>query len=283
MLVGIDNNTTVVKLSATPSKDDLDTFLKEKEDNKNKLVEYEHSDQMNKTFELTSKLMNNRNPNNCLAILNGNVAMYADRSVIYKEKCKTSFTDKVVSIHSFLIGFITNTFQLEDAKFYFDFDNSALYFTSKEVTAYLLSETPTINLPTEDELLQIRPTEEGLASNTLVMEAAELANSLDFFEGFFERDVWKPITFHLNQKEQKLTYESPVTSVDKPIEGDVETTLNIETVFTLASSPLLSLLNNSLHEGYSTKIVMLETPKMPGVSITSKDENFELILAKLNF
>ncbi len=281
-IVDINNTTTVVKLSASLSSDDLDGILQEKESIKSTLISYSHSEEMNNIFVLASKLMNNGNPNNCLAIVDGDTATYADRSMIYKKKCETGFKEKLVSIHSFLVGFISNTYHLSKAKYYFDFQNNALLFQSEDIQAYLLSDKPDINMPSDADLKQIRPDLKDIKnSNVLKVSAIELASSLDFFEGFFERDVWKPISFKLSNESQKLSYESPVTFVDKPFETNF--TINFNTEFTLTSSPLQAVLSSILEEGNDVEISLVEKPDMPGVSIKVEDQEFELILAKLNF
>lgn len=280
-IVDINNNTTVVKLSATVCDDDLDGILNGKEKIKDTLTAYDHSSPMNEIFQLTSKLMNNGNPNNCLAIINGEIATYADRSLIYKDKCITSFKESLVSIHSFLVGFIMNTYELQASNYYFDFDNNGLYFKSKDIEAYLLSEKPDVNIPSDSDLANIRPDVKDPDVNIITISAIELSESLDFFEGFFERDVWKPITFIFKKKDQRLSYESPVTSVDKPF--DSEFTVKQETEFTLMSTPLQAVLQDILAEGNDVEIEIVEKPDMPGVSIKIKDQDFELVLAKLNF
>ncbi len=280
-IVDRNNSTTVVKLSASASADDLDAILQEKEKEKGNLIKYLHTAEMNRTFGLTSKLMSNGNPNNCLAIVDGNTATYADRSVIYKEKCNTDFKEPLVTIHSFLVGFIANTYSLPKAEYYFDFANNALYFKSDEVTAFLLSEQPDINMPSADDLEEIRPSNKTAQCNVVKISAIELSESLDFFEGFFERDVWKPIKFQFSKKEQKLSYTSPVTSVEKPFASNFN--ISFETEFTLTSTPLQAILSNILEDGNDVEITLIEKPNMPGVSVKVDDQDFELVLAKLNF
>lgn len=282
IIVDINVAAISVKLSATVSSESLNEILEAKERDIPKLIEYSHGDELNDIFHLTSKLMNNGNPNNCLAIIDGDVATYADRSLIYKEKCKTDFLDAMVSIHSYLIGFIINTQHHLEAKYYFDFINNALFFKSKDVQAYLLSEKPDVSIPSDKDLEDIRPDIADKDTNLFEIPIIELINSLDFFEGFFERDVWKPITFSFKKNEQKLCYESPLTSVEKPFENMLFT-IKHETEFTLMSTPLQSVLSSILDKNPEAMISIKEKPNMPGVSVTVKDSNFELILAKLNF
>ncbi len=280
-IVDINNNTTVVKLSSDASDDDLQGILSGKDSAKSSMIKYDHSEDMNNVFSLTGKLMNNGNPNNCLAIMDGDKATYADRSLIYKEACETSFVDAQVSIHAFLLGFIITTQELQGAEYYFDFSNNALYFKSAEIEAYLLSERPDISVPSDDDLKSIRPDDSDASCNVYKISAVELSSSLDFFEGFFERDIWKPITFVFNSKDHKLAYTSPVTEVEKPLECNC--TIKQDTEFTLMSTPLQAVLSDLLSDGDDVEITIVEKPDMPGISMTAANKEFELVLAKLNY
>lgn len=276
-LKGINDPTTVIKLSTKVEKEDLKKTL-ESLKNKTTVEEYVHTSEMDDLFQLTSKLMNTSLVNNCI-VINKDSATYADRSLIYKEKCSLGPTDQI-AIHSFLMSFITSTYSSYlSPKFSFNYKDSILILEDslRELTIILGTTKPDINVPSEKDLESIRPLGD---CNIVQISVGNLLADLDFFEGFYEKDFWKPITFSIKNNSFDLSYSSPITSVDKPASTS-SFSIKSETTFSVMSSPLQTVLGNI--EDKSKTVTLKEDPEMAGISVTIEDEVSELILAKLNF
>ena len=281
-----ENTETLVKLAATEKDIDLN-ILPEIKKELNPEDKYNHSQKLNDIYLLISKLMNGTSPNNSIVFQSDDTSteiIYADRSLVYKKKCDLIFKDPEVAFHSFILGFIIATQDFLKASYYYDNSKNAIYLESDTVTAYILSEKPNINIPSEDDLKQIRVSKPFTHANMIKISLMELLEGLTFFEGFYEGDEWKPLTFNFSPQEKELRYKNATIDINKSLEC-VALLSEPKSVFTLMSSPLQIILNSLLNEnqGNDIELTLIEKEDKPGVSLIADGFDFELVLAKLNY
>lgn len=171
--------------------------------------------------------------------------IYSDRSAVLKISLKDSlpselFTDSdYIYIHSTtikLLNYLTPT----SNEFLFNSDFGTFYWEDFNSAIYMVSSDRKIALPSDEEFQAILPQGNGYFSTKL----ASLKQGLDFFTGFYEGSMWKPITFKAEKgKEVLLHYHHPTAEITKELDG-VEGTE--DGIFTVDSETLRKIITKLL-------------------------------------
>ncbi len=172
--------------------------------------------------------------------------MYADRSVVLKillnEALPSELFEDLVNedhifIHSYLIKLLSLVYRF-DNNTYFTPDYSTFYWEDDNTSILLISEDRKVALPSTEEFEGIKPSDSTSGFEVL---PSTLKNGLNFFTGFYDGSVWKPLTFKaVVNKEVDLYYRHPTTEITK-ILNDTISTSNGE--FTIDSETLRKIVS----------------------------------------
>lgn len=196
--------------------------------------------------------------------------IYADRSVILHIGAdKVNSTGNV----SFLLDKITIPLILQLSKFGVDDQGNTVsnkvycnatcsqYCWSDMTTKLLFSTIPSeLAFPTEAEENSLVP-QGGIS--TVQLNSQQLLTALDFFAGFYEGSVWKPLTFQfVKGKGLNLHYKSVTTEINKAVDCDITT----DAEFTFSSEIITLLLkacSSWFTESKTVQIVYDSNPSSP--------------------
>ncbi len=193
------------------------------------------------TIALANSMFATQGSNNAIAFTADGNIIYADRSIVFQAPIDLGgFVEstKPVELHRFSAGFILQAMRF-GTRFEFNGGNDVIYWGSddKSTTVTLASEPCEIAIPSPADIEMIKPKNGG----SFMIDHRDLYNALDFFNGFYEASVWKPITFSLGA-ESKLHYKHPTTEVFKKL--DIENAS--EGSFVVGSETLTKLLASSI-------------------------------------
>lgn len=209
--------------------------------------------------------------------------MYADRATVMKIYLQSSLPDHLffddegnsigdyIFIHSLtikLFNFLVKT----SSEVYFTPDYGTLYWEDDNTQIFLVSEDRKVALPTAEEFEGIKPS----SNNEFEVNTDTLKKSLDFFAGFYEGSVWKPVTFNvIPGKEVMLYYRHPSAEITKALSGAQG---NVEGAFTVDSETLKKVIGKE----YSSEdqIVINYDEEAPGIFI--KTPKCEAVISKLD-
>lgn len=198
---------------------------------------------------IASSMFSTAGNNNAVALF-PNYVMYADRSLVLKAhlESRLDLSDKIV-LHKYTAGVLPFLYISKPTVHFVD-DYETLLWDDGQGTSMVLSSEPCeITLPTEEEALAILPQGE---KGTVVVPHHELQTCLNFFNGFYEASVWKPITFRITaNKEASLYYKHPTTEITK----DLGVVGDMDGEFIIGSETLLKLVNKAVatvDEGFVT-------------------------------
>jgi hypothetical protein len=239
----------------------------------------EVTDELVHNIAVATSMFSTVGKNNAIAIQNSGV-LYADRSLVLKAKQDLSgllpSDDDLMLLHKYTVGAILLA-QKASPYFQFSSDLSSCFwsYTSAEGSTtqfVLVSEPCDISIPTEDELEQIRP---SAGCGELRMIAAALLGDLEFFGGFYEASVWKPITFQIvASKEATLYYRHPTTEITRVL---TDATGDLDGEFIIGSEALLKLVKAG--EGDSEVVITYDQDSQ-GVRCLIGN-TFDVVFAKL--
>ena len=196
-------------------------------------------------FDLMGNLFTTQGRINAIGVSSTDV-MYSDRSVVVKanldEELPAELFDSLpdddnhIQIHSFTLKLldILSEFNKEA---WFDSDYEVLYWADEHTELVLSSEAKVLALPTAEQLEGIKPINKDTYFDVNI---DTLREGLAFFTGFYDGDIWKPVTFTLNKGEDVvLRYQKPSADLTKVLEG-VESPFNC--TFSVDSETLRKIL-----------------------------------------
>ena len=215
--------------------------------------------------------------NNAVALTNRSV-MYADRSIVLKAFLQEPLELKegvTVEVHKYTVGFMQQAMRFGDTFFFNDrFDTVDWESRDGSMIAIMASEPCEIAIPTAEELEAIRP---GAKFGTMSIDHRSLDSALEFFNGFYEASVWKPITFSLDPSGSKLYYKHPTTEISK----ELDATVDLAAEFALSSENLAKLLSRSIsRNSEQLDVVFSYDTEAAGVRCVIGDL-FDVVFAKL--
>lgn len=283
--VSIDGSSDMISLGITPYEESsseaevLQTFIESNKLEGNELV---LTEELADTISVATSMLSAAAHNNAIA-LNADSVMYADRSIVFQAKLQESIATLAgrgsVDLHKYTVGFLVWAMKFNNV-FHFSDDFQQVYWVSDSgdscMTVLLTSEPCEIAIPTPEELQAIQPAGE---TGSMVIDHRELAYALEFFNGFYEASVWKPITFTLSASgASKLYYKHPTTEISKEL--DAKVTLDCD--FALSSENMSKILNRSiaLTENKPLDVQFTYDEDAAGVRCVIGDY-FDVVFAKL--
>ena len=239
------------------------------------------NDELLEAISIATSMLSPAAKNNAIA-LQYNSVLYADRSIVLEAKFTEDFTalkeGEVAEIHKYSAGFIMQAKKFSNV-FYFSEDFSTICWKSDDgsLACVLVGEPCEIVIPSKDDINAIKPASEA---GSFEIDHRELANALEFFSGFYEASVWKPITFDLTKKDgAKLRYSHPTTEIQKELPIQVER----DGKFLLSSENLSKLLSQSIDRSGGKDVIVkfVYDDDAPGVSCKIGNY-FDVVFAKLS-
>jgi hypothetical protein len=212
--------------------------------------------------------------------------MYADRSIILKVLvgARDEFLKDrdSVGIHKFVSGFLLQAMRF-NTNFIFDEHYETVYWEDENTKVVVASERCVIALPTDEELAMFVPQEDSERGRFSIGQNS-LYESLEFFNGFYEASVWKPITFLCKDNKVKLYYKHPTTEVSKNLDT-AEFSQNMNAEFQIVSELLTKLLqkaidNSDSEDVDSQKVTITYDEEAAGVHCVIGN-SYDVVFAKL--
>jgi len=206
---------------------------------------------LSEALSSTSSMFSTAGHNNAIA-LRPSCAVYADRSIVlqanFSEPISFLKKEESMELHRYSAGFMTQAAKF-GSDFWFAEDYTTLYWQSadKNTAVVLISEACEIAIPSEEELDSIRPSKQV---GSFDIDHRDLFNALEFFNGFYEASVWKPITFDVNTEEARLHYKHPTTEISK----ELKVKANVAGNFVIGSENLSKLLSQSIDRSGSSEL-----------------------------
>lgn len=225
----------------------LKTFIEENAIASNKLS---LQADLAEAISATSSMFSSAGHNNAIALKRKSI-MYADRSIVLEASFDNAIEfikeGEAVELHKYSAGFMLQALKF-GSDFFFSDDKSTIYWQSTDgnMSVVLITEACEIAIPTSDELASIRPTSGG----SFDIDHRELYNALEFFNGFYEASVWKPITFDIGLKETRLHYKHPTTEISK----ELNVSANAISNFAIGSENLSRLLSQSIDRSGASEL-----------------------------
>lgn len=226
-------------------------------------------------ISITTSMFSSVGRNNAIALFKNHV-MYSDRSIVLKAKLEDTLplSDEKVILHRFTAGVLPFLFK-EHPVIQFVDDFEILFWDDGGGTSLVLvSEPCEISLPTNEELQAISP---GENSGVLEVPHTNLQMCLNFFNGFYEASVWKPITFQISaNKEASLYYRHPTTEITKALANPGDK----DGEFIVGSETLMKLVNKAVDTLDEGTVIFRYDDEAPGVSCNIASL-YEVVFAKL--
>jgi len=176
-------------------------------------------DMLSTLFSVATSVVSPVIKNNAIAI-RGNIVIYSDRSIIvqarYPSQILTSIpaTDTII-LPKYTVDFMQNA-RKYNTTFYFSADFNVLFWEANPDLQCILAGDPIeIAIPSPDDIRAITPKDESC--EIFEIAYSELKKKLDFFNGFYERSIWKPITFDLQDSQAFLRFSQQTTELQKEI------------------------------------------------------------------
>lgn len=251
----------------------LKSFVETARDQLSSMMKFEYTDTLGGTLLLTNMMFSATGNNNSIELSDGKVT-YADRSIVLQSHVdELNAVTKPVLVHKYLIGLL-NIVSRFSRQFYYDPKTQTMFWDDGTDTMFVFASEPCeIQIPTEEDLEQnIRPKRPHFAE----IDSQQLFNALNFFEGFYEGTVWKPLTFETREDNFQLWYRHPSTEINKlidPIKHNAE-----GETFTIASEMLERIVSRAIEE--DVKVIRFEFDEEgPGVRVIAG--RFDAVLGKL--
>lgn len=234
---------------------------------------------------VTNSIFSSAAQNNAVALKKDSV-MYADRSIILKVLvgARDEFLKDrdSVGIHKFVSGFLLQAMRF-NTNFIFDEHYEIVYWEDENTKVVVASERCVIALPSDEELAMFIPQEDA-AQGKFSIGQNSLYESLEFFNGFYEASVWKPITFLCKDNKAKLYYKHPTTEVSKNLDT-AEFSQNMNAEFPIVSELLSKLLQKAIDSSDSEdvdsqKVTITYDEEAAGVHCVIGN-SYDVVFAKL--
>lgn len=236
-------------------------------------------------LQVTTSIFSSAAQNNAVALKKESV-MYADRSIILKvlTGSRGNFLKNrdSVGIHKFVGGFILQAMRF-NTEFLFDENYETVYWEDSNSCAIIASERCVIELPTDEELSAFIPQEDS-EKGRLTVGQNSLYASLEFFNGFYEASVWKPITFLCKKDTVKLYYKHPTTEVSKSLDT-ASVVQSMDAEFPIMSELLSKLLQKAIDSVDSSdvdteQVTITYDEAAPGIHCVIGN-SYDVVFAKL--
>lgn len=204
--------------------------------------------------------------------------LYSDRATVLKLHLSEELPDEVfenlgedyIHIHSFTIKLL-KSLTTTNSEVLFSKDFGSLYWEDEYSALFIVSEDREVAFPTEEQWEMIKPSKDcGVIIGTEL-----LRKGLEFFTGFYEGSMWKPISFSLGTQESFLTYKHPTSEVVRPLEGVAG---NIDGSFNVDSEALRKVVSR-IDDSKIKELNLYYDDEAPGIYIEAGD--LEAVLSKL--
>ena len=199
--------------------------------------------------------------------------IYADRSVVFIAKDIDFNNNKDIFLHNNSIKFCQVT--KGNNNFYtFLEEANAIRWTSENqlIRTYFVQSEADLALPSDEDLESITPK----ADNSMKISVGILLNAIEFFNGFYEGSIWKPLDFTVEagSSQIKLSYSHSSAEIEKFI--DAESDFKYNQKFSIASDSIKSILSvvNS-----DSEVTFIFEKDAPGILMTV--DNFWCLLADI--
>lgn len=181
------------------------------------------NDEMVSDFNLASSLFINQGRVNSIGLGRTGI-IYADRSTILKTKFTFEVNDSLfknlepgedyIYIHAQLINLI-NILYKDNPEIYFSEDYSGIYWKTDDSELLYNYENRELAIPTDEQLDAFAPQD---PNSYFEVDLGVFKDALNFFNGFYEGSVWKPITFNcVANKEVTMRYKHPSADITKEL------------------------------------------------------------------
>lgn len=241
------------------------------------------SKELSDAIQVTNTMFSSAGKNNAVA-LKADKLMYSDRSIVLQVNLsdQSSFLkDRAcVNLHKFVTGFMLHAARFNNT-FAFDDSYELIYWEDRDSQVLIASERCEIALPSEEEIAMIKPAEDS-DKGVFSIAQRDMYTSLEFFNGFYEASVWKPITFLIEKGAVKLYYKHPTTEISKTLDtASVEVMQDGE--FPIVSEMLEKLLQKAIDsagDDDNTTITFTYDADSPGVHCVIGNA-YDVVFAKL--
>ena len=297
--MSVDGSNDIINLSIIIDDEDSDaarkinTFVSMKKD---EIVGAKHhmilTPSLLADFDIMCSLFAQQSRINSIGICKTDV-IYCDRATIVKSKFAEPLSDelfnnleseeKYIALHSYIVKLLelVSSFNID---VYFDRDYELLYWSDENTELIIYSDDKSVAFPTDEQYNSILPSNRNTHFDVNINQ---LADSLNFFVGFYEGSSWRPLKFSLAEgKEVLLNYNHPTADIKKSL-TDVIAPKNGE--FSVDSDTLGKIITK-IKKRFSTDNVMInvyydETAvsgvPAPGVFATVED-SYEFMLSRLS-
>ena len=181
------------------------------------------TDEIISDFNLASSLFINQGRVNSIG-LSKNGVIYADRSTILKTTFTSPIEDNLFKcvedgedyfyIHSQLIS-LMNIIYKDNPDIYFSDNYEEIYWANDDVELVYIYANRDLAIPTDEQLEAFIPQN---PDSYFEVDLGIFKDALNFFNGFYEGSVWKPITFNcVANKEITMRYRHPSADITKEL------------------------------------------------------------------
>lgn len=181
------------------------------------------TDEIISDFNLASSLFINQGRVNSIG-LSKNGVIYADRSTILKTTFTSPIEDNLLKciedgedyfyIHSQLIS-LMNIIYKDNPDIYFSDNYEEIYWANDDVELVYIYANRDLAIPTDEQLEAFIPQN---PDSYFEVDLGIFKDALNFFNGFYEGSVWKPITFNcVANKEITMRYRHPSADITKEL------------------------------------------------------------------
>lgn len=297
--LSVDGSSDTINLSVIIDNENSDaarkinSFVSMK---KNEIIEVNHhmvlTQELLADFDIMCYLFAQQSRINSIGICKNDV-IYCDRATIVKSKFKEPLPDelfdslesgeKYVALHSFTVKLLelVSSFNTD---VYFDENYELLYWSDENTELIMYSDDKSIAFPTEEQYNSILPKDRDV---NFSVNINQLADSLNFFVGFYEGSSWRPLKFSLTEgKEVLLNYNHPTADIKKSL-TDVIASRNGE--FSVDSDTLGKIITK-IKKRFNTDNVMVTMyydktsvsgSSAPGV-LAKVEDSYEFMLSYLS-
>lgn len=230
MKISTPDSPDVINLSIISfPKDDAEivTFINKIPKDKKKIMDLglklTLTDEIISDFNLASSLFINQGRVNSIG-LSKNGVIYADRSTILKTTFTSPIEDNLLKcvedgedyfyIHSQLIS-LMNIIYKDNPDIYFSDNYEEIYWANDDVELVYIYANRDLAIPTDEQLEAFIPQN---PDSYFEVDLGIFKDALNFFNGFYEGSVWKPITFNcVANKEITMRYRHPSADITKEL------------------------------------------------------------------
>ena len=210
--------------------------------------------------------------------LGKNCVLYSDRATVLKLHLSEDLPDEIfeglgedyIYIHSFIIKLL-KSLTTTNSTVLFNRDFGSLYWEDDSSALFIVSDEREVAFPTEEQWEMIKPSKDcGVVIGTELLK-----KGLEFFTGFYEGSMWKPISFSLGTQESFLTYKHPTSEVVRPLE---DVTGNVDGSFNVDSETLRKIVSK-IDDSHIKELNLYYDDEAPGIYIEAGD--MEAVMSKL--